>query len=57
MGHVSGEINIVTFDDEVGKQTKTNIAANLLRESLYDLEKISVPLKENISVLGIASGM
>ena len=38
------------FDDEVDKQTKANIVANLQRESLYDFGKRYVPSKEEMSL-------
>ena len=39
------------FDDEVDKQIKANVVANLKSESLYDYGKRYVPSKEEMSLV------
>ncbi|XP_059047729.1 uncharacterized protein LOC131843142 [Achroia grisella] len=48
--YLSEEIAVLSlFDDEVDEQTKTNIVANLQRDSLYDSVKRYIPSKEDMS--------
>lgn len=48
--YLSEEIAILSlFDDEVDKQTKGNIVANLQRESLYDSGKRYIPSQDDLT--------
>ncbi|XP_059062982.1 uncharacterized protein LOC131855700 [Achroia grisella] len=48
--YLSEEIAVLSlFDDEIDEQTKTNIVANLQRDSLYDSVKRYIPSKEDMS--------